>query len=98
MSTACECFSTACVGKKRIGPGCSVLLRNAVSDSSVTGAEAEGDIELMNTGENASLILCRKVSEEDKRKSFMAAICSRCSAKGKLMIGLNDSGTFGVLK
>lgn len=44
-------------GKKRMGPGCSVPLRNAVSDSSVAGAEAEGDIELINTGEKAHLIL-----------------------------------------
>lgn len=97
MCTACECFSTACDGKNGIGPGCSVLLRSTVSDSSVTGAEAEGDIKLMNTGENSSLILCRTASKEEKRKSFMAGICSRCSTKGKWWLDWMIRGPLGCL-
>lgn len=48
-----------------MGPGCLVLLRNAVGDSSVAGAEAEGDIELINTGENSHLILTVIIEKYD---------------------------------
>lgn len=57
MSHACERFSTADDGKKGMGSGCSVFLRNAVSDSSGAGAEAEGVTELIITDENSHLIL-----------------------------------------
>jgi len=68
-----------------MGPGCSVPLRNAVSDLSVAGAEAEGDIELINTGENSHLFLT--VSKNvGGRRSIMAGVCSRCLTKEKMMV------------
>lgn len=68
MFTVCERFSTADDGKKRMGPGCSVLQRDAVSGSSVGGTGAEGDIELINKGENSHpnhVEKCQRMRKED---------------------------------
>lgn len=67
MFTAHECFSTGDDGKKGMGPGCSVLQRDAVSGSSVAGTEAGGDSELINKGENSHpnhVEKCQRMTKE----------------------------------
>lgn len=68
MFTAHECFFTVDDGKKGMGPGCSILQRDAVSGSCVGGAGAEGDIELINKGENSypnHVKKCQRMRKED---------------------------------
>lgn len=73
MFTACECFSTADDGKKGMGPGCSVLQRDAVHGSSVGGTGTEGDIELINKGENSYLNHIEKCQRMRKDDPFCLA-------------------------
>lgn len=68
MFTACESFSKADDRKKGMGPGCSVLQRDAVSRSSIGGTGAEGDIELINKGEKSHpdhIEKCQRIRKED---------------------------------
>lgn len=90
MFTACECFSTADDGKKGMGPGCSVLQKDAISGSSVGGTGAEGGIELINRGENSHPNHVEKCQR--MRRSFMSGICSRCLPEGKMRRVARGSG------
>lgn len=68
MFTARECFSTADDGKKQMDPRCSALQRDAVNGSSFGGTGAEGDIELINKGENSHpnhVEKCPRMRKED---------------------------------
>lgn len=75
MFTARECFSTADDGKKGMGPGCSVLQKDAVQRSPVGGTGAEGDIELRSKGENSypnHIEMCQRMRKDDP--FFLASV------------------------
>lgn len=86
MFTALECSSIADDGKKGMGAGCSVLQRDEVSCSSLGETGAEGDIELINKGENSHPNHVEKCQRMRKKKIFMSGICSRCLPKGKMRV------------